>query len=71
MSKTYKMIRLVGTSEKSYEDAIQNAIVDAGKSLKGLAWFQVADQRGHISEDGKVNEWQVVLDVAFKVLHAE
>jgi len=62
------MIRLVGTSPKNYEDAIQNAISDASESLKGLNWFQLIEQRGRIGEDGKVVEWQVVIDVAFKIL---
>lgn len=70
MSKTYKMIRLVGTSPESYEKAIQNALHDAKESLKGLNWFQVVEYRGHIGEDGSVNEWQVVIDVAFKILRA-
>jgi flavin-binding protein dodecin len=68
MSKTFKMIRLVGTSSESYEAAIQSAIHDAKESLKGLNWFQVVEYRGHIGEDGSVNEWQVVIDVAFKIL---
>ena len=68
MSSTFKMIRLVGTSPKSYEDAIQNAVNDARDSLRGLNWFQLVEQRGRIDEDGKVVEWQVVIDVAFKIL---
>ncbi|MES0492008.1 MAG: dodecin [Leptospirales bacterium] len=69
MSKTFKMIKLVGISDKSYEDAIQNAITEAGAHLKGLNWFEVVEQRGRISEDGKVDEWQVIIEVAFKILH--
>ncbi len=65
---TYKMIRLVGLSSESYEKAINSALHDAKESLKGLNWFQVVEQRGHIGEDGKVSEWQVVIDVAFKIL---
>jgi len=69
MSKTYKLIKLVGISEKNYEDAIQNAITEAGEHLKGLNWFEVVEQRGKISEDGKVVEWQVIVEVAFKIIH--
>ncbi len=32
----YKVIELVGTSAKSWEDAAKNAVETAGKSLKGL-----------------------------------
>lgn len=68
MSKTYKMIKLVGISDKNYEGAIQNAITEAGSSLKGLSWFNVIEQHGKIDESGKVVEWQVVIDVAFRIL---
>ena len=68
MSNTYKMIRLVGTSEKGFEDAIQNAVSEAGHTLKGLNWFEVVEHHGKINEAGKVVEWQVVMDVAFKII---
>lgn len=68
MGNTYKMIRLVGTSEKSYEDAIQNAITEASHTLKGLNWFEVVEQKGKINEAGKVVEFQVVMEVAFKII---
>lgn len=71
MSGTYKYIRLVGTSSKSYEDAIQNAINDAKASLKGLNWFEVVEQRGHIDDNGNVSEYQVILEVAFKIIRSE
>ena len=71
MSKTYKVIRLAGTSGESYEAAIKNAIADAAETLKGLNWFQVVEQRGRIDEKtGEVAEWQVVLDVAFKIVRS-
>jgi flavin-binding protein dodecin len=67
MSKTFKMIRLVGVSDKSYEQAIENAIIDAGETIRNLNWFQVVEQRGGIGDNNKVREWQVVVDVAFRI----
>jgi dodecin len=64
------MIRLVGTSPRSYEDAVQNAVTDAHESVRGLNWFQVVEQRGRIDDSGKIVEWQVVIDVAFKILRS-
>ena len=48
----YKKVELVGSSTKSIEAAIENAIQMAGKSLKNLDWFEVVDTRGHI-KDGR------------------
>jgi hypothetical protein len=66
MAGTFKLIELVGTSSKSFEDAVQNAVADAAKSLRDLAWFEVLEQRGRI-KGGAVAEFQVKLHVAFKI----
>jgi flavin-binding protein dodecin len=66
MDRIYKKIELVGISSKSYEEAIKSAIEKASKSLHGLAWFEVTQQHGKIA-DGKVVEFQAVLEVAFKL----
>lgn len=65
--KTYKMIELVGSSERSIEEAIQNAITRASRTLKGLQWFQVTEMRGVVQE-GTVKQFQVALKVGFKIL---
>ncbi len=66
MDRTYKKIELVGISEESYEQAVRNAIEKASKTVHGLAWFEVVEQRGHIA-DGKVVEFQVVVKAALKL----
>jgi len=68
--KTYKLIELVGVSDKSYEDAIQNAVSVASETLKGLAWFEVVELRGKI-EDGMVVEYQAKVHLAFEIMRGE
>jgi flavin-binding protein dodecin len=60
----YKVTELVGSSTTGLEDAIQNAVARASKSLRNLRWFEVTDTRGHI-EDGKVAHWQVTVKIGF------
>jgi flavin-binding protein dodecin len=60
----YKIVQLVGSAPSSVEDAIQNAIARAPKSLKHLRWFEVLETRGQI-EGGKVSHYQVTLKVGF------
>jgi flavin-binding protein dodecin len=62
----YKKIEIVGSSSKSIEDAIENAVTRAGQSVKNLRWFEVAETRGHI-EDGKVKHYQVTLKIGFRL----
>ena len=60
----YKIIELAGSSDSSFEDAIQTAIARASRTLKNLRWFEVAQLRGHV-EGGTVKHYQVVLKVGF------
>jgi hypothetical protein len=62
----YKQIELTGSSKTSVEDAIQNAIAKASKTLRNLHWFQVVDTRGYI-EQGKVDYWQVTIKLGFRL----
>ena len=62
----YKMIELAGSSGTSIEDAIQNAITRAAKTLHDLRWFQLVETRGHI-EGGRVVHYQVVIKVGFTI----
>ena len=66
MSNTFKMVTLIGTSPESYETAIDNALSDASVSLRNLSWFEVVEMRGRIT-DGRPSEFQVKLQVGFKV----
>ncbi len=66
MERTYKLIELVGISEKNYEEAIQNAVSKAAQTLHGLSWFEVVELRGSIS-DNRVVEFQAKLKIAFKL----
>jgi flavin-binding protein dodecin len=60
----YKILELVGSSEKSIEDAIQKAITRASKTIREMKWFEVVQTRGHI-ENGSVRHYQVTLRVGF------
>lgn len=60
----YKIIELTGTSTKSIEDAVTNAIHRADQTLKHLSWFEVVETRGTINK-GKILHWQVTIKVGF------
>jgi flavin-binding protein dodecin len=65
MNLVYAMTEIVGTSDKSIEDAIDQAIGVAGQSLRNLDWFQVSELRGHI-ENGRVAHYQVAVKLGFR-----
>jgi dodecin len=64
--RVYKKIRLVGISRESYEKAIRGAIAEAGKTLHGIAWFEVVEQRGAVLEGGDI-EFQATVELGFKI----
>ena len=62
----YKIVELVGSSTKGTDDAIQQAIARASKTLSNLDWFEVVETRGHLL-DGKIAHYQVKLKVGFRL----
>jgi len=64
-ANVYSVTKIVGTSTKSVEEAIENAIATAAKSLKNLDWFEVVETRGLIDGD-KVAYYQVALEIGFR-----
>ncbi len=63
--KVYAISKVVGTSKKSIEDAIDNAISTASKSINNLDWFEVKETRGYI-DNNKVAYYQVSLELGFR-----
>lgn len=61
----YKVIELVGTSEKSWEDAAQKAVDTASKSLKNLRVAEIKDLDLKL-EDGKVTAYRAKVSLSFK-----
>ena len=64
----YKKIEVVGSSPVSVAEAIKEAVAEAGKTVRNMSWFEVAEVRGAIKA-GKVSEFQVTVRIGFKVEH--
>ena len=60
----YKKIELVGSSPKSIEAAVENALARDKKTILNMRWFEVTETRGHI-ENGNIDHWQVAVKVGF------
>jgi dodecin len=61
----YKIIEIVGTSAKSWEDAAKLAVETAAKSLEDLRVAEVVKQDLTV-ENGKVTSYRVRLNISFK-----
>lgn len=64
MDHIYKKVELVGSSPDGVEQAVENAISRANKTIRNMRWLEVSEIRGHL-EDGKVSHWQVTVKIGF------
>lgn len=61
-----KITEITASSKKSFEDAIDEGIARAAKTIKHIQSAWVADQSVRV-EDGKVTDYQVRLKLTFVV----
>ncbi|AKS47110.1 hypothetical protein SAMN05444287_3256 [Octadecabacter temperatus] len=59
-----KVTEVICSSSKSFDDAVENGIKRASKTLKGITGAWVADQKVTVN-DGKIDEYRVVLKLTF------
>ncbi len=62
----YKKIEIVGTSSKSFSDAVHNAVSRASSTVRNTAWFEVVEHRGRVNE-GKIDQFQVTVKIGFRL----
>jgi flavin-binding protein dodecin len=62
----YKVVQLVGTSAKSWEEAAKNAVETAATTLRDLRVGEIVKLDMTV-DDGKVTMYRARVDVSFKV----
>lgn len=65
MESVYKIIKIIGTSEKSWEDATKTALVTASKTIEDIRIAEVKKLDVKMKEDGSM-VFRAKLDVSFK-----
>ncbi|MDO8432503.1 MAG: dodecin family protein [Candidatus Binatus sp.] len=64
--KTYKIIEVVGVSDKSIHEAVRNAIAKARQTLRNIDWFEVGQVRGAVGKGGEI-DFQVEVRIGFRL----
>jgi flavin-binding protein dodecin len=59
-----KVTEITSNSTKSFEDAVENGIARANKTLKNISGAWVADQSVSV-ENGKVSSYNVRMKITF------
>jgi len=63
-----KIVELVGSSNKSWEDAAQVALNEAIKTIHAIRGIEVTDMTAKVdSKTGKIQEYRVCVKLSFGV----
>lgn len=62
-----KVIELMAESSKGWEDAAQQAVTKASKSLKGIRSVWMKDMSATVDKSGKLSTYRVTCHVSFEV----
>ncbi len=66
MVETVKVVELVGESKESWEDAAQNAVFEASKTIENISGVEVYNFTAHV-ENGEIINYKSNVKLAFHV----
>ena len=61
-----KVIEVLAQSDKSWEDAAQNAIDEASETLRGIKSIYIKEMEASV-EDGKISQYRINGKVSFLI----
>ena len=62
-----KVIELVGSSPKSFSDAVRNAVATAAKTIRNIKGVEVLNSTADVDENGSLSNYKVDCKIAFLV----
>jgi len=66
MSKVAKVIEVLAQSDKSWEDAAQNAINEASKSIRNIKSIYIKDKSAKVV-DNKIVQYRTTAKISFRI----
>ena len=64
----YKVVDLVGSSTVSWQDAVEECVREASKTINHIVGVEVINNTAKI-EDGRIMEYKANVHVSFRVEH--
>ena len=61
-----KVIEVIASSEKSFDDAVKNAVKEVSKTVKNIDSVYVKDFKVHVKDD-TISSYGVICKVSFRV----
>lgn len=69
MARIAKVVEIIGTSDQSWQQAADNALAEAKKTIKHISGIQVGEMSADV-QDGEVSGYRTTLKIAFAVERA-
>lgn len=63
---TMKVLEIMANSDKSWEEAVKNAVRSTAKSVKNIRSVYVKDQTANVSGDN-ITDYRVIVKITFEV----
>ena len=67
-----KIVEIVGSSDKSWQDAAQVAIDEAKKTIHGITGLEITDMTAKVDPNtGRITQYRAAVKVSFGVEHSD
>lgn len=65
-----KVIEVIATSDKSFDDAVKQAVKETSRTVRNIDSVWVKDMKVHV-KDGKIKSYGVICKVSFRIENEE
>jgi flavin-binding protein dodecin len=59
-----RVTKITASSPKSWQDAVDQGLKRAARTLRGITGLHVVEQKAHV-EKGKITEYRVTMEITF------
>ena len=71
MTHVAEVVEIVGSSDKSWEDAARVALNEASKTIRGITGMELTDMTARVDPStGNITEYHSTIKLAFGVEHS-
>ncbi|MCZ7569347.1 MAG: dodecin family protein [Ardenticatenaceae bacterium] len=61
-----KVIEIVANSDKSFDDAVQQGLAEAARSVRGIHGIEITNWTADV-QNNQIVRYKVTMDIAFRV----
>ena len=67
-----KIVEIVGSSDKSWQDAAQVALDEAKKTIRGITGLEITDMTAKVDPNtGRISQYRAAVKISFGIEHSD